>query len=66
VYDAGSEPVESTTITTREQFETVLRALVLAADAGGVDVRGGWEATPADADEGWDVHVTALDPGAGE
>jgi hypothetical protein len=61
VNDAGSTPGEPTTITTGEQFETVLRALVLAADAGGVDVRGGWEATPADAEAGWDVHVTALD-----
>ncbi|MFW5938135.1 MAG: hypothetical protein ACOCSN_04250 [Halanaeroarchaeum sp.] len=48
-------------VSTTEDFETLLRVLVLAADAKGIDVRGGWPVVSDDDDSGsWDVEIVEI------
>lgn len=46
-------------ISTEETFQDALRALVLEANANGVDVRGGWPVATDDVTT-WDVEITAV------
>lgn len=48
------------TATTDEAFQEVLRALVLEADANGVDVRGGWPVVRDDDERAWSIEITRL------
>lgn len=48
------------TATTDEAFQEALRALVLEADANGVDVRGGWPVVRGDETKMWDVELTSV------
>lgn len=48
-------------LSTTEDFETFLRVLVLAADAKGIDVRGGWPVLSDDDGPGsWDVEIVEI------
>jgi len=47
-------------ITTDESFQEALRALVLDADAHGVDVCGGWAIESNGADRAWDIKITRV------
>lgn len=55
----SNEP-SRTDITTEEDFHEALRALVVEADANGVDVRGGWPVFRDDDSAAWDVEVTGV------
>lgn len=60
VEAVASESIGSL-LSTTDDFETILRVLVLAADAKGIDVRGGWPVF-ADEDESgsWDVEIVEI------
>lgn len=65
---SGSDDVESmatdaigSLLSTPDDFETILRVLVLAADAKDIDVRGGWPVLSDDDGPGsWDVEIVEI------
>ncbi|HKL30129.1 MAG TPA: hypothetical protein VJ898_12805 [Natrialbaceae archaeon] len=64
---SGSDDVESmatdamdSLLSTTDDFETILRVLVLAADAKGIDVRGGWPVLSDDSPGSWDVEIVEI------
>lgn len=60
VESVAAETIRSL-LSTTEDFETLLRVLVLAADAKGIDVRGGWPVLSDDDGPGsWDVEIVEI------
>ena len=47
-------------ITSEEELHTELRALLLRAHEGGVDVEGGWDCRNGSGDPDWDVIVSEV------
>lgn len=60
--EAVADESVGTFLSTDEDFEALLRTLVLTADEGGIDVRGGWPVVP-DRDDAisWDVEIVELE-----
>jgi len=66
---SGSDDLEAmadgsvdSVLSTAEDFEALLRTLVLTADARGIDVRGGWPVVPdRDDANSWDVEIVEID-----
>ena len=51
-------------ITSAEEFQQALRALVADAAANGVDVRGNWPVYGSGITPGWDIDIVELSPAA--
>jgi hypothetical protein len=47
-------------ITSPEEFQQALRALVADADSNGVDVRGNWPVYEPGVTPGWDIDIVEL------
>ncbi len=54
---------DSPDVTSPEEFQCRLDALVASASENGVDVAGGWTCDPDASDGTWDVVITPVDPG---
>lgn len=56
-----TDDIKSTlTITSTEEFEAALAAVVETAIAADVDVRGAWEFRNGEPDSDWEVNITEL------
>lgn len=54
------EPPDIYPITDVERFQKGVRALVVDADANGVDVRGSWPVVSKDGDLAWEILVSSV------